>query len=73
LNPADRHVLENVRDVVMLGKDEVTCLSCHDVHKQSSRKHAKLAEDDSCAACHNESGSKKKRKTYEVHSKTCQY
>jgi predicted CXXCH cytochrome family protein len=72
-NPADRHVLENVRDVALLGKEEVTCLSCHDVHKQSSRKHTRVAEDDSCLTCHNETGSKKKLKTYEVHSKTCQY
>ncbi len=73
LNPADRHVLENVRDVTVLGKEEVTCLSCHDVHKPSSRKHHKLAEDDSCATCHFETGSKKKTKPFEVHSKTCQY
>lgn len=73
LNPADRHVLENVRDVVVLGKDDVTCVSCHDVHKRSSKKHAAVAENDSCVTCHNETGSKKKRKTYEVHSKTCQY
>jgi hypothetical protein len=73
LNPADRHVLENVRDVAVLGKNDVTCLSCHDVHKQSSRKHRKVAEDDSCATCHNETGSKKKLKPFEVHSKTCQY
>ena len=38
LNPADRHVQENVRDVVLLGREDVTCLSCHDVHKQSSQK-----------------------------------
>ncbi len=73
LDPADRHVLENVRDVTVLGKNDVTCLSCHDVHKQSSRKHRKVAEDDSCATCHNETGSKKKLKAFEVHSKTCQY
>jgi hypothetical protein len=73
LNPADRHVLENVRDVLVLGKEEVTCLSCHDVHKQSSRKHARVAEDDSCLTCHHETGSKKKVKPIEVHSKTCQY
>jgi predicted CXXCH cytochrome family protein len=73
LNPADRHVMENVRDVVMLGKEEVTCLSCHDVHKQSSKKHARVPEDDSCLTCHNETGSKKKHKNFEVHSTTCQY
>ncbi len=73
LNPADRHVLENVRDVVVLGKEDVTCLSCHDVHKQSTKKHHALAEDASCQLCHNPTGSKKVRKPYEVHSETCQY
>jgi predicted CXXCH cytochrome family protein len=73
LDPADRHVLENVRDVAVLGKEDVTCLSCHDVHKSSSKKHARVAEDDSCLTCHNATGSKKKLKPYEVHSRTCQY
>jgi predicted CXXCH cytochrome family protein len=73
LDPADRHVLENVRDVTVLGKEEVTCLTCHDVHKSSSKKHTRVAEDDSCLTCHNANGSKKKLKPYEVHSRTCQY
>jgi predicted CXXCH cytochrome family protein len=73
LSPADRHVLENVRDVTVLGKEEVTCLTCHDVHKQSSKKHTRVAEDDSCLTCHNATGSKKKLKPYEDHSRTCQY
>jgi hypothetical protein len=73
LNPADRHVLENVRDVVLRGKEDVTCLSCHDVHKQSSKKHHQVAEDDSCTTCHHPTGSKKVRPPYEVHSSTCGY
>jgi predicted CXXCH cytochrome family protein len=73
LNPGDRHVLENVRDVVVQGKEEVTCLSCHDVHKQSSKKHHKVQESDSCTTCHNATGSKKTRPPYEVHSPTCGY
>ena len=73
LGPADRHVLENVRDVVVLGKKDVTCLNCHEVHKQSTKKHHRLPEDDSCRHCHQATGSKKVRKTYEVHSTTCGY
>jgi hypothetical protein len=72
LNPADRHVQENVRDVVLLGRDRVTCLSCHDVHKQSSQKHHTVVASGICVNCHG-SGSKKVRKTYEVHSATCGY
>ena len=73
LNPADRHVLENVRDVVLLGKEEITCLSCHEVHKESSRKHRQVAQSDYCLNCHPPTGSKKIRKPYEVHSPTCDY
>jgi hypothetical protein len=73
LGPADRHVLENVRDVVVFGKKDVTCLTCHDVHKQSAKKHHRVAPDDSCQHCHHPTGSKKVRKPYEVHSATCGY
>lgn len=73
LNPADRHVLENVRDVVILGKEDMTCLSCHDVHMQSSNKHRLVAQSRYCLICHNATGPKKNRKAYEVHSETCGY
>jgi hypothetical protein len=73
LNPADRHVLENVRDVVLLGKDEVTCLSCHEVHKQSAKKHHRVAKQAYCQDCHNATGPKSVRPPYEVHSQTCGY
>lgn len=72
-NPADRHVLENVRDVVILGKDAVTCLSCHQVHRQSTKIHHRVRESAACATCHPASGSKKEHKSYEVHSTTCGY
>jgi hypothetical protein len=73
LNPADRHVLDNVRNVVILGKEDLTCLSCHDVHKQSTKKHHLVATGGSCLTCHNATGSKKVVKSYEVHSATCEY
>jgi hypothetical protein len=73
LNPGDRHVLENIRDVAVLGKEDVTCLSCHNIHKQSSKKHHLVEESDSCLSCHQATGSKKIVKPYEVHSPTCEY
>jgi predicted CXXCH cytochrome family protein len=73
LNPADHHVLANVRDVTVLGKDEVTCLSCHEVHKASSKKHHRVAEGRICLDCHNSEGPKAVRKSYEVHSAVCGY
>jgi hypothetical protein len=72
-NAADRHVLDNVRQVIVLGKEEVTCLSCHSVHGQSSQKHHTVASGDSCLACHNPTGPKKVRPAFEVHSRTCGY
>jgi predicted CXXCH cytochrome family protein len=73
LNPADRHVLANVRDVAVLGKEEVTCLSCHEVHKASGKKHHRVAEGGICLDCHNAEGPKSVRKSYEVHSAVCGY
>ncbi len=73
LNPGDRHVLENVRDVVVSGKEEVTCLSCHDVHKPSGKKHHRVARGDVCRNCHDAGKAMSERKSYEVHSKTCGY
>jgi hypothetical protein len=73
LNPGDRHVLENVRAVVVEGKEDVTCLSCHDVHRQSSTKHHRVAEDESCRTCHHPTGPKRNRPAYEAHSATCGY
>ncbi len=73
LNVADRHIMENVRDVVLYGKEKVTCLSCHDVHDQSSKKHHRVKWSNICLNCHNATGSKKKRKPFTTHSKTCEY
>lgn len=73
LNPADAHVIDNVRSVAVLGKEDVTCLSCHDVHAQSSKKHHRVEASDYCLHCHNATGPKKVVKSYEVHSRTCGY
>jgi predicted CXXCH cytochrome family protein len=73
LHPADRHVLENVRDVVVQGDETVTCLSCHEVHRQSSLKHRRVARRDLCLSCHDATG---RQTTYDaagVRSATCQY
>lgn len=72
-NPADRHILDNVRQVAVLGKEEVTCLSCHAVHEQSSKKHHRVAWSETCLACHNPTGPKRIRPAFEVHSRTCGY
>lgn len=72
LNPADRHVMDNVRDVVVYGK-ETSCLSCHDVHSGSTKKHRDLPVVKNCSLCHSDSQPIKGHKTYEVHSERCRY
>jgi hypothetical protein len=73
LNPADRHVMENVRDVVLLGQESMTCLSCHDVHAGTSKKHRDLASVQYCLHCHDAGQPIKGHKAYEVHSQRCRY
>ncbi len=73
LNPGDRHVFEIVRDVTVLGNEEITCLSCHQVHKQSAKIHHRVTEGAGCATCHLAGGSKKKRVPYEMRGATCGY
>jgi predicted CXXCH cytochrome family protein len=73
LNPADAHVLENLRDVVLLGNESLTCLSCHDVHTGSSAKHKELKEVQACWQCHAEATPIKGHTPYEVHSERCRY
>jgi predicted CXXCH cytochrome family protein len=51
-NPRDRHVLQNVRDVVVRGKEEMTCLSCHTVHGMSSSRHRRQPRSELCRSCH---------------------
>jgi predicted CXXCH cytochrome family protein len=72
LNPGDRHVLRNVRDVMKNGSD-VTCLSCHRVHANSSDKHRRVLTGAICLDCHNAQGPKKAVKTFAVHSRLCEY
>jgi hypothetical protein len=73
LSSADRHVMENVRDVVVFGREKVTCLSCHDVHGQSSKKHHRVPAGASCLTCHKAEGPKRDRKPFTNFSKTCGY
>ena len=73
LNPADRHVLENVRGVVLYGRESTTCLTCHTVHTGSTKAHRELPIERSCLLCHEDTKPIKGHKTYEVHSARCRY
>lgn len=73
LNPGDRHIFQNVRDVVINGSEYPTCISCHDIHKESSVKHHRAPRTAMCADCHNAEGPIKGSKPYAVRSGLCEY
>jgi predicted CXXCH cytochrome family protein len=73
VNPADRHVLDNVRDVVLYGHDAMTCLSCHDVHSSSSKRHRDVPDQKLCLHCHEAGKPKTEHIQYDVHSERCEY
>ena len=61
--PRERHILANIRDSLHFQKQperngetaanqSISCLSCHNVHRGSVRKHRKIAPSDYCHICH---------------------
>lgn len=77
LNPGDRHIWRNVRDVVVSGEDSITCLSCHQVHANTggisaSIRHRRILRAPICSECH-AADSFKNPKPYTVQSKSCEY
>lgn len=72
LNAGDRHIWLNARDVALYGNESITCLSCHQVHANSSFKHRRVLRAPICAECHQGKGFKDVKR-YEVHSPLCEY
>jgi predicted CXXCH cytochrome family protein len=52
---------------------DVTCLSCHKIHENSSSKHRLVLSGPICLDCHNAEGPKKVVKKTTVHSSLCEY
>ena len=73
INPGDRHVLEYTREVVLNGRQDMTCLTCHDIHGQSTRRHRDLKDEASCSLCHEPGKPKRDFIRYEAHSSVCEY
>jgi predicted CXXCH cytochrome family protein len=74
LNPGDRHIWKNVRDVVLYGSEIPTCTSCHQVHGAlGSAKHRRSPRTAMCTECHNAEGPLNVIKPYTVHSPVCDY
>lgn len=73
LNPSDRHIMLNIREVVLYGNEAMACTTCHGIHKQTSLRHRKLQDERYCFICHTGSDSKSGIRSYEVHSEVCGY
>lgn len=72
LNPGDRHIWRNVRDVVVNGDESLTCLNCHQVHANTSIRHRRILRTPICSECH-AADSFKNPKPYTVQSALCEY
>jgi hypothetical protein len=73
LNPGDRHVWRNVRDVVVNGQEGTTCLTCHRVHGPSGLRHRLALRAPVCFDCHQQGQPFKVTRPYTVHSALCEY
>ena len=76
LNPGDRHVYWVVREVMQRGDTKVSCLSCHQIHAQSTARHwtafrSRGSNPPVCLYCHSTEG--KYTPGYTVHSAVCEY
>ncbi len=76
MNPGDAHIFANVRDVLIEGQTSLTCVTCHDIHGESSRKHRvlrRLERAEYCAICHDKGDDYTSFIQYERHSALCRY
>ena len=73
LSTADRHIMENVRAVMIRGDERTTCLTCHSIHRPSLARHKRAPEDESCYTCHIRGASKEERHPFTRGSPICEY
>jgi predicted CXXCH cytochrome family protein len=80
LPPIDQHIFLNARDVAVFGNSTMTCLTCHDVHGQSSEKHQRLENATICSSCHVQGTDNTKLRDailpfskLQTHSRVCDY
>jgi predicted CXXCH cytochrome family protein len=72
INTIDLHIQQNIRDIALAGKTDLTCISCHRMHPATSEIHRRQLRTDYCLICH-KAEPFKERKPYEVHSRVCEY
>jgi len=72
-HPFDRHIAENAVDVLTGANTEITCLSCHRVHRSSTVRHRRLPFGERCETCHENDETKTVRSFPPRRSMTCDY
>jgi Cytochrome c554 and c-prime len=77
LDPLERHIYRNVRDVAVDGKNSTTCISCHQVHydtkEKSVLKHQGVPPSKLCSDCHLGESPTNAVKKFVRTSKVCEY
>lgn len=73
LDPGERHIFRNVRDVVLYGAETPACLQCHRIHGQSSSRHRFAPQRPICFECHYPDRPFKVVRQYTAHNLTCEY
>lgn len=73
MTPGERHVFRNVRDMTADPPSKITCVKCHDVHTNSSEKHAGIGWNALCADCHVKDKPRRETIPYERGSPVCEY
>ena len=82
--PRERHILANIRDSLHFQKQperngetasnqSTTCLSCHNIHRASVKKHRKITPSDYCHICHQPSDMELTYNRKEKHHALCGY
>ena len=70
--PRERHILDNIKNALADDQSE-TCLSCHNVHRASGRKHRRQAKKQDCFTCHREADMALTYSRKEKHHTLCGY
>ncbi len=77
LNPMDRHIYFNARDVALYGKTTTNCINCHQTHNinkaEATVKHKTQPQSPLCFTCHTNDSPLKAVKPYQVKSSLCEY
>ena len=70
--PRERHILQSIKKTTS-GHQSETCLSCHNIHRSSGRKHRRVPKNEDCFICHRPTTMKLTYDRNEKHHALCGY